>query len=118
MMKKYHWKNRVLVVFSDSERVHSTRQREVIDSDAPGFAERDVVVLGLGGSGELYHDVNVDQPEVKGRYGVEDGFMVLLIGKDGTVKRVWRRPVTASEVFELIDAMPMRRSEMRRKRGV
>ena len=47
------------------------------------------------------------------RYGVGGSFAVLLIGKDGGVKRRADRPVTAASVFAQIDAMPMRQREMR-----
>lgn len=37
----------------------------------------------------------------------------ILIGKDGTVKRVWQNIVPMDELFATIDAMPMRQREMR-----
>jgi hypothetical protein len=43
-------------------------------------------------------------------------FKVRLIGKDGGEKRVSTEPVTMTEVFALIDAMPMRREEMKNAR--
>lgn len=46
------------------------------------------------------------------RYGVRAGdFRVLLIGKDGGVKREARAPVSLESLFGQIDAMPMRRKE-------
>ncbi len=38
-------------------------------------------------------------------------FKVLLIGKDGGVKLRTQTPVTPLELYQLIDAMPMRRRE-------
>lgn len=40
---------------------------------------------------------------------------ISLIGKDGTLKQKWNRPITDLEVFALIDKMPMRQEEMRQK---
>jgi hypothetical protein len=42
---------------------------------------------------------------------------VTLIGKDGTVKRRWKRESSKlpEAVFALIDTMPMRQREMRRE---
>ncbi|MEM7519319.1 MAG: DUF4174 domain-containing protein [Planctomycetota bacterium] len=39
----------------------------------------------------------------------------MLVGKDGGIKRRWSEPLEPQEVFELIDVMPMRRSEVRRR---
>jgi hypothetical protein len=51
------------------------------------------------------------------RFHIEPGGSTfILVGKDGTVKL--RRPsVRLSNLFEVVDAMPMRRAEMRRQRG-
>ena len=40
-------------------------------------------------------------------------FAVVLVGKDTGVKMRRREPVAAGELFSIIDAMPMRRREMR-----
>jgi hypothetical protein len=41
--------------------------------------------------------------------------MVILIGKDGGEKLSREEGTTLGEIFGLIDTMPMRRREMRRK---
>lgn len=38
-----------------------------------------------------------------------------LIGKDGGVKETYRHPVDPAQLFGLVDKMPMRRIEMRKK---
>ena len=40
---------------------------------------------------------------------------MILIGKDGGVKRVFSTSDQISKVFDLIDTMPMRKFEMRRE---
>ncbi len=42
-------------------------------------------------------------------------FSIVLIGKDGEEKLRRESPLTTSELFSLVDAMPMRRAEMGRK---
>jgi len=42
-------------------------------------------------------------------------FMVILIGKDGGEKFRQDRNVELKEIFNIIDAMPMRRQEMKKK---
>jgi len=46
----------------------------------------------------------------------DDQFRVVLIGLDGTVKRNQAEVISTSDLFTTIDAMPMRKAEMRRKR--
>ncbi|MEL6657863.1 MAG: DUF4174 domain-containing protein [Bacteroidota bacterium] len=48
---------------------------------------------------------------------VQVPFQVLLIGLDGGVKLRQQTPVNGDAIFDLIDTMPMRRAEMRRKKG-
>jgi hypothetical protein len=43
-------------------------------------------------------------------------FQVFLVGKDGHTAISFERPVSADNLFALVDAMPMRRKEMRRGR--
>ncbi len=38
---------------------------------------------------------------------------MVLVGKDGDEKARWNRVVNPQEIFDLIDSMPMRQSEMR-----
>ncbi|MEL7248176.1 MAG: DUF4174 domain-containing protein [Bacteroidota bacterium] len=45
-------------------------------------------------------------------------FQVLLIGLDGGVKLRQQTPVSREDIFDLIDTMPIRRAEMRRKKGL
>ncbi len=55
-----------------------------------------------------------DATALRAHFGVEDdGFLAVLIGKDGTEKERYDAPVAAAAVFEAIDAMPMRQREMR-----
>ena len=41
------------------------------------------------------------------------GFRVVLVGKDGGVKRVETQPLAPASLFGTVDKMPMRRQEMR-----
>jgi hypothetical protein len=55
---------------------------------------------------------------MKRQFNVGEGeFSIFLIGKDGTVKLRSNDPVATSEIFSLIDAMPMRQEEMHRKQN-
>ncbi len=97
-------------------------QRRLLEGARGGFAERDRL------RGDLFErdTGNFDGGPVSAehaawaweRYGVEPGrFAAVLVGKDGTVKHRFDKPVEPDEIYALIDEMPMRRREMRGRGG-
>lgn len=100
-LAEYRWKNRLLLWQSDS--ADFTRQFQKTWNAVTGeCAERDLLVLP------------VDSADLRTQLDVGPGStIVLLVGKDGGVKERWDDQVDPQTVFALIDAMPMRRSEMR-----
>lgn len=55
--------------------------------------------------------------KLRNRFGVDkENFQVILVGKDGGVKRSDTKPVQAAAIFEQIDAMPMRQQEMQERK--
>lgn len=102
-LNDYQWKNRILLVFGgDKNQQLVTKQQSIFDAKKDGLKERNLIVF-----------VN---PESKSttRLRKEKGFEVILIGKDGGVKKRKTELMTTEELFGTIDAMPMRQSEMRR----
>lgn len=97
-------KVRPVVVLSNSrDDPRVAKQIQALDSARPELRNRDIQVLREAGS---------DGP-LRKKLGVEKkGFAVVLVGKDGTVKKVWRVPVDPKQIFTIIDAMPMRQNEM------
>lgn len=104
-LDRYRWSNRPVLLFTPSERDKSyIEQVRILEADKRGLAERDIVVLKdirADGSSQLRDTLQID------------GFEFIMIGKDGGVKRRSKTPVSIQELFCLIDAMPMRRQEMR-----
>lgn len=97
---------RLLYVFAaDAASPPLRAQRAAADPAAD--AERDlrrIEVVGTGGQATA----------LRRRFGVAPGtFRVILIGKDGGVKLTSAHPLAAAALAETIDAMPMRRGEMR-----
>jgi uroporphyrinogen-III synthase len=82
----------------------------------PRFAKQ---MAALGAKARLVADykvVPVPQADaaLRQKLGVAaQGFAVVLVGKDGSVKETWREPVAPARIFTLIDRMPMRRDEVR-----
>ncbi len=107
---RYQGRNRVLLVFAPSAAdPRLRRQNALLAGGGARMANRDLVrrnVLGGDrGKAGLY-----------ARYGVRPGqFRALLIGKDGHVAFESSSPLALAEITGRIDAMPMRRDEMRRR---
>ncbi len=109
-LQSYAGRSRVLLVFAPQEAgAELARQRATLAAAQPALRERDVAVL------EIVGDSPADQ-RFRGRYRAGSGFLAVLIGKDGGAKLVSAEPIMAAHLAEVIDAMPMRRSEAARKR--
>ena len=112
--------HRLFLIFAASRRDESfARQGRLLEVGGNGFAERDLLLradLLEDGTGS-FDGAQVSVGEVadaRERFGIGPSrFTALLVGKDGTVKHRFDEPVGPGEVFALIDAMPMRRREMR-----
>jgi hypothetical protein len=106
-LAEYNGKNRVLVVLAPSvDSPLLQRQRSINTESSKGFSERDLVVVEEQQDGGPLHQ----------KFGVRaGGFGLVLIGKDGHAAFKRSEPITAGELFRLIDAMPMRRDEMRQR---
>ena len=127
---------RPLLLFSKSRSLSSLdRQVDLLRELRPELQERDVVVLVTAGNDETYNAIGYSDlprgaaralrrrfdpfgagpgtadPTVPGR-GATSGLTVILVGKDGTEKRRWRGLVDPQDIFDAIDAMPMRQREM------
>ena len=107
-MQPYRDKNRIVLVAGPGMGdANIAAQRQVFQSHRAGFKERDLLFFEALG-----------EPGARARAEFKlDGkhFTVLLIGKDGEVKVKSDKPLTADFLFGTIDAMPMRKEEMKRR---
>ena len=109
----YRDKKRVLLLFAPTEQdARYQAQRKLWKGEEPGFKERQLVVL------PLLADRQPNPSAVLGkRFGVDpEAFTVILLGKDGHNAYQSKEPVSADFLYHRIDAMPMRRDEMRRQK--
>jgi len=97
-------------------------------TDWTGYAEREITVVGVslgtsiifdsasfaaGGDGVSIHVWNDGDAKLEQKADCLEGKPSLtLIGKDGGVKARWDEPISNEDLFTIIDAMPMRQSEM------
>lgn len=115
----YLWRNRLLfVVAPEASDIVVEQVRDSLETQTYEIVDRDVLVFQLFISGQsLIGDrpIAASQAQLlRTRLGVEpDEQVLLLIGKDGGLKR--RAPLVTDlqEIFRQIDIMPMRRDEIR-----
>ncbi len=111
-LERLTWKNRVVVVYAPIDGSRQMQQQvQALSQKTAGIKERDMVVIECVGSTLSSEDKNV----INRRFSHDlSKFGVWLIGKDGGVKLSSATAVTAEKLFDLIDTMPMRQSEMKR----
>lgn len=122
-LEDYRWKNRLVLVFesADDKKEYITQLNE-LNKSREGINERDMLVFLVRPNAVTDLEDQSISPlssvDLKKRFGIgEDEMATLLIGKDGGVKLRSKKAVSSQELFALIDGMPMRRSEIRRKNG-
>lgn len=108
----FRWKQRLLVVSGGPPTV----RMELANQEA-GLIERDVRIFILDEPGKA--PGKALSAELRRRLKIRDGVAeVLLLGKDGQTTLRWKADeFTVAALFAKIDAMPMRRAEMRDQRA-
>jgi len=122
-LRSFEYARRPLLVFAPLEHPGLVEQDRLLGEENAGLIDRDMVIVTVASNagGSVRHPARdegrrisaEDARALRDRFGVPvDDFAVVLVGKDGTEKKRWDEPVEMEPVFELIDAMPMRRREM------
>jgi hypothetical protein len=98
---------RILIFAPDSANVSFKNQNRIFQKEDAACVERDIIVeyYVLKSKGVHFFD----------KYQVsKNDFTLLLIGKDGFVKLRSKEVVKPERIYALVDAMPMRKDEMRK----
>jgi hypothetical protein len=94
-------------------------QLRIVHDHAEEAADRDLVAIAVPESGTPPTSLRLtasDWAEVQRRFHLASGsFAVLLLGKDGGEKLRSGKPIPFDRLRSVIDAMPMRKEEMRAK---
>ena len=101
-LENYKWQNRLILLFSpDADRADFKSQLEVLMTYRAGVEDRDLKILQLfKGSGLVDKDElsEVDIRSLRVQFGVTpQSFTLILIGKDGSVKRCSAEVVSAAD---------------------
>ena len=116
----YQWENRVLLVIYSAEEDSLRKQQEcILEMDEAGLNDRRIKVFFIGEEeytlwGGMKDTLSFEARSFLESYEVKD-FAVLLLGLDGGMKLKTSSPIELSQLFSLIDRMPMRRAEMKTK---
>ena len=111
------WQNRMLVFCGPAATTE--RQLAVMQAAQAEVLDRDMLIIDINGPMAAMH-LGEAEPAPDSLYFTDrfelptDGsFQVVLIGKDGLVKERRGDVFEVAEMVSIIDAMPMRRDEMR-----
>jgi len=122
-LDNYQWQNRLLLLFAPAEENAAyIAAAEEIAANSAQVVDRDLVVIHVVENGlspaEGRPLSRSESQRLRDRFSIRPGrFTAVLIGKDGGVKRVQKDALDLQEIFDRIDAMPMRQREMREKRS-
>ncbi|UCH26584.1 MAG: DUF4174 domain-containing protein [Trueperaceae bacterium] len=117
VLGRYQWSYRLLLLFApDPDHESYVTQKTLLESEAAAFEERDLLIFDLFQvAGRVGPQALSPQAisNLRKRYvDPDDDFVLLLIGKDGTVKLRRNEACSPAELYTLIDAMPMRQREI------
>ncbi|MBN3583694.1 DUF4174 domain-containing protein [Algoriphagus aestuarii] len=121
-LTSYQWKNRLVLIHTvNSQNPLFNKQVLELENHLKGLEERRIVVFkflpGLYQKG--FDDASSWEKfqENQGKYGrTETDFEIILVGLDGSVKLRKNDILSAEDLFKTIDQMPMRQSEIRKKK--
>ncbi|WKK67521.1 DUF4174 domain-containing protein [Lutimonas zeaxanthinifaciens] len=124
-LEKHTWKNRILVFkTTDSAlQIYQQQVKEFENSEAE-LKDRKFVLYRITGADferiDYTKDALTDSGSISGTslekiFNAQEHFEVVLIGLDGGVKLRQTEVLSKEDLYGIVDAMPMRRSELNRK---
>jgi hypothetical protein len=98
--------HRTLLIFGYGEQATlTTQQVQLLQQDSAGIKDRDIEIAVVKQSSGLLKQYKVSEKE----------FTVILVGKDRGEKHRTHKLLPSDSLYAIIDVMPMRRAEMKRK---
>ena len=105
-LDRYLWKNRVGVIFKTVDNNPEVKEQlEAFKPFSGEILDREMVILVPG---------KAESPKLLKRLALDNEYSgLVLLGKDGGIKLKQKLVVKPHILFDLVDAMPMRRAELR-----
>jgi hypothetical protein len=119
-LAEQQWEHRVLIVFApEAGDARYQQQKAVWNDNFDEMFDRDMLFVPVFAATDSHTKKGAvsenTRQTLRKRFNIgDDEFRVVLIGKDGGSKLRLERPASTSDLFPLIDSMPMRQREMRR----
>ena len=120
-LDKYQWKNRIILIITENEGSDFlNRQLQVFKDENKELKERKLKIFQVspGKYRECFPREKDWTTAEKSIYELKKSntdYEILLLGLDGGVKSRQTEILETEKLFDLIDSMPMRQAEMRRK---
>jgi hypothetical protein len=119
---RHKWENRLVLILTDqSDNENYRKQVEELKNHLDGVNERRILVYHItpesyktGLSDEKWQKAETDYAFYK---KTDNQPEIVLIGLDGGIKLRANEFLSAQELFATVDAMPMRRQEMKRQKN-
>jgi hypothetical protein len=120
-LKQHQWNQRLLLIIANDVNADEYRQQIAgLNKESQGCNERKLHVYQILPEQYTHNKLPVtdaldwkESDKLYKKYGTaEVDFKIILIGLDGTIKLEQEKPITAKDLFDKIDAMPMREDEM------
>ena len=120
-LTQFQWKNRLLFIFAE-DRSHPLFKdlQNQIAAQKTLVDDRDLIVFEVPAQDPARMNTipldRKDADSIRNHFTISsDTFSLILVGKDGGIKLKRSDRTDLTEIFELIDAMPMRQGEMQQK---
>ncbi|MCA0931770.1 DUF4174 domain-containing protein [Lutimonas saemankumensis] len=124
-LEKHTWKNRILVIKTTNKtsEIYQQQVKEFENSEAE-LKDRKFVLYKVTGddfeSIDYTQEASTNSGNISGTslekiFHAQEHFEVVLIGLDGGVKLRQTEVLSKEDLYGIVDAMPMRRSELNRK---
>lgn len=120
-LANYRWQNRLLLIFApDTTAAEYRQQRGWLEEQQAELDDRDMLVYYFFENDPGYVGQKLIPTEAgRGamtKFKIEsEQFGIILIGKDGGIKFQAIQPTAPSDIFDLVDQMPMRQQEIKQK---
>ena len=119
-LQQHRWENRLIILLSEnSDSETLAEQQKLLLADSAGLAERKLLVYTITPDSYILGGKTDSWKKQQGVYERltknNQPFEFLLVGLDGGIKLRKTAPVKLADLYRLIDSMPMRAAEIRRK---
>lgn len=112
-LSSFRWEKRLVIIVDTIKKNTYSNQIKLFTKSLEELEERDILLFYYDGKNLLdTSGKNTDLHLPEGMFQKDSE--LILIGKDGSIKMRSPLPIDPKEVFQTIDQMPMRRSEIKK----